>query len=313
MMNKLSYKKNNNVKRFIIISPEEYEKYRRGLFIANPEALSSIEYDLIKIMQNNALNSIQKLNLYSNILTTRLNKSLAKTFQSRQEKTQLNDDLFPLNSVRKIDQQNQFGSPQKLKKDVESQVSPRKKEYFMPQIHSSMIEDETIDKDNLEQESLNVARTPNRFYGEEIYDKFPLITSTEKAKLDHRDYDREREKLYSKMRDIANVSDIRKLEFEDPIDKSFIKFKKRGSFTQYGFERNDISEDDDEEEILEQVNKTKAKTKPKTKTLSVVNKKKPSKKIITVEEQLASLVSPHKLRSGKYLLRDNKKDWIRYK
>lgn len=301
-MNKLSQKK-SNVRRFILISPESYDNFRRSLVITNPEKLNSIEHDFIKIMQNNSLNSVEKLSMYSNILTRKLNKSFNKGVKDSTK--QINNYLSPTNRVKKVDQQNQFGSPIRQKKNVESQVSPRKKEYFLPQIHSSMVQDADDDEEEEEEEQnsqiLNEGRTPSRFYGSEMYEKFPLITDAEKQQLDHRDYEREREKLYQKMRELANVSDIRNLEFEDPLDKSFIKFRKKGSFTQYGIEKNELSDDDDDvdDEIVESVSKV------------VKNRKKPIQKSKNLQDVLTSPVSPHKLRSGRYLFTGNR-DWIRF-
>ena len=160
-MNKLSQKK-SNVRRFIIIDPDVYDNFRRSLIITKPERLSSIEHDFIKIMQNNSLNSVEKLNMYSNILTRKLNKSIPKG--EIENNWKLKSEAVPLNRVQKIDQQNQFGSPRKEKKNVYSQVSPRRKEYFAPQIHSSMVENNSTDEEEPKNVTLNEARTPNRFY-----------------------------------------------------------------------------------------------------------------------------------------------------
>lgn len=288
--------KKPSVRKLILISPETYDKYKRSILIPSHTKLSEIEVNFLKIMQNEDLTPGERLYIYNNILTQKLNKSL-KTIK-HVEKNLENKEKIQHKEVEH--KQTQFEKPKIEKISTETQYSPKKKT-FNPIINSSFIEEEEEDK--------NIADTKNssRFFGHEIYENFPILSESQKEKLDHRDYESEREDLYNKMMELANVSDIRDLHFDkNDLDKSFIKFKRRGSFTENAIDKNNLSNNSYSSSFI-------PKTLSKSIKKETLEKKKKSEKISKTQNNnsLLMLVSPTKLRSGSQLSH-NKRGWIVY-
>lgn len=306
MMNR---KVKNNIKKFILIPPEIYEQYKRGILIHNPASLSEIEIDMLNVMKNHKLTTGQRLMVYNDILTTKLYKSLLKNQIIVNKNKSSNEIRKHDTQINKHDKEIQIGSPIKLKKTFQTQTSPRKRHYFAPKVHSSMIEE--ADESDIEagydgnnhilknqENDLDIARSPNHFYGQSVYENFPLITQSQREQLDQKDYQQEREKIYERMKKTANVNSLRELDFDDKLDKSFIKFKKHGSFTQYAIDKNDLTQELDQPRYSSPL----PNTTKKRAILAKIAQDDRRRKKKSNKELLETISSPN-----------NKKAWLNYK
>lgn len=292
------------VKKLMILSPENYNLLTSAVIIPANKKLIEYEQKILQIMKSN-LSDLDRLLLYREILIQ--NKNLyydntnAKNLQTQND-VQEDKNKDSSNRYDKFFKNTSMQTSHNFRFPIASS-SPIKKYNNNRSLTDDVVNISDVDLiSHKDHDDLN---NKNKFYRNSMYENFPSLHESQFENLDFRDYSMENKNMFEKMRRMSNVNNDRDIEIiEDNPDRSYVKFKKRGSFSEYLIDRDEPIVDDEARESL----KNQVKARSKTNTLTQRKILKPTK---FKNSEVRNILSPKMTRKGTIFGSGNKQ-WMTY-